>query len=1033
MFALGIISTSGSQYFYIQGNLFPVLDMKFNGTNGSTTFTDDTSRHTTSFSGNVALSTAQSVSAPSSLFLNGTAGFIRADNIGYNTDFVFYGDFIISFDLRVVNTNFMLPFILSNTDSDAGSANGSLFFTTSGGNAALSFAGVNLASTTITSNTWTNFKIARTGNTITYYKNNLVIKGLIQPQILGYGNIYLMGNTLYAPSTNLMNGYIDNFRVTNNGANLANTTTDLVQRLQFNGANGGTVFTDTTSRHTLVILSGSPTTVTSLFYEGTASLSLPSGNNAISSGASSTDFIFGSDFNISLYFYSTSVSASSTMVYFDSLTLQLSNNKVLFAVRGIHGNDNISPVNSFSINTWTKVELKRVGVVVTVTLDNDIANSASIVLPETLGDGVIIYGTNNGNPNALIYLDDIIVYKTSQVPSNTTIVQNLRFNGANATSIFTDSTARHPVGNAATASVVTHSTATFIEGTAGASIPTISTGNGSYLMGDATGIHNDFIFTGNFTIAMYFRTTTTATASALVFFGVYQVLINNSGAGVLSVTNGTTTISATNTFTINTWNKATLTRTGNVTKIILNDDYINLGTTTLYTGTLGDGNINYGNRLYYVSSLNALFIDDIIVINNDASVTLDNTLVLQLQFNGTNGGTTFTDTLARHTMTRTGTGTTSTAQFTEGSASYLSPVGNNYLSTDASNDFIWASDFNITFWFRPTSTTVSSVLFSFTDFALKTTTSGSNISLAISGTHGSTTLVPTNTFTNTTWNKVVFKRVGSTTYLILNDDTANQATTTATQMTSSIGDSILKFGNQTAIVASTAAVNIDNIVVSKKIITQNTNTVLLMSFNGINNEAVFIDYSLSIKQFSATGGAVLSTSNKKFGVSSLAVSSGSYISATADYVNLDTGSSDFTIECWCYMTNKSSTPYIMTLRDGATHSWVLWASGDGLFEVRVGGVNYQASAPSSNPMIDNTWQHIAAVRSGTTLTLYVDGIAGTAVTGVSGALDHASGGVLRIGGFTNSLNGNIDDVRITTTARYTANFTPPTSENDITS
>jgi hypothetical protein len=74
------------------------------------------------------------------------------------------------------------------------------------------------------------------------------------------------------------------------------------------------------------------------------------------------------------------------------------------------------------------------------------------------------------------------------------------------------------------------------------------------------------------------------------------------------------------------------------------------------------------------------------------------------------------------------------------------------------------------------------------------------------------------------------------------------------------------------------------------------------------------------------------------------------------------------------------------------------------------------------------WVHIALVRVGTTVTLYKNGVGGTTATSSQnfisqnvfvGADDSAGSG---------TLNGYINDVRITNgVARYTSNFTPPTA------
>jgi hypothetical protein len=83
-------------------------------------------------------------------------------------------------------------------------------------------------------------------------------------------------------------------------------------------------------------------------------------------------------------------------------------------------------------------------------------------------------------------------------------------------------------------------------------------------------------------------------------------------------------------------------------------------------------------------------------------------------------------------------------------------------------------------------------------------------------------------------------------------------------------------------------------------------------------------------------------------------------------------------------------------------------------------------------VLSNVWTHLAWVRVGSTLTFYVDGVAGGTVT-VSGTLTGAATtNPIYIGTKDNGLAtygnvGYIDDLRITNGyARYTGNFTPPT-------
>jgi hypothetical protein len=77
----------------------------------------------------------------------------------------------------------------------------------------------------------------------------------------------------------------------------------------------------------------------------------------------------------------------------------------------------------------------------------------------------------------------------------------------------------------------------------------------------------------------------------------------------------------------------------------------------------------------------------------------------------------------------------------------------------------------------------------------------------------------------------------------------------------------------------------------------------------------------------------------------------------------------------------------------------------------------------------NTWQHIALVKNGTTVTLYLNGVAGTSTTH-STAVGTAGGTCLMSGttGGTQVVDGYMSNFRIVKgTAVYTSNFTPPTA------
>jgi len=176
------------------------------------------------------------------------------------------------------------------------------------------------------------------------------------------------------------------------------------------------------------------------------------------------------------------------------------------------------------------------------------------------------------------------------------------------------------------------------------------------------------------------------------------------------------------------------------------------------------------------------------------------------------------------------------------------------------------------------------------------------------------------------------------------------------------------------------------------------------------------------------GNAQISTSVKKYGTGSLAFDgAGDYLVAPSNAIfNMGTG--NFTIECWAYpQTQVESYPALFNLT-GVNDLSVAYNHGDGTansFSMLTGATRTSASVTSSV----NNWYHIALVRNGTTVTLYIDGTSRATTTNSS----TLGGTTCTIGVYgaafpTTAFKGYIDDLRITKGyARYTATFTPPTA------
>ena len=112
-------------------------------------------------------------------------------------------------------------------------------------------------------------------------------------------------------------------------------------------------------------------------------------------------------------------------------------------------------------------------------------------------------------------------------------------------------------------------------------------------------------------------------------------------------------------------------------------------------------------------------------------------------------------------------------------------------------------------------------------------------------------------------------------------------------------------------------------------------------------------------------------------------------------------------------------------------SWILY-SDSGLLKCSVysGASTFTATASGAHTL--NAWHHVAAVLSGGTLTLYLDGVS---VGSVGSVTTPNEAGDLRIGatGSTGTsllyyFSGWVDEARLSINARYTSGFTPSASE-----
>lgn len=213
---------------------------------------------------------------------------------------------------------------------------------------------------------------------------------------------------------------------------------------------------------------------------------------------------------------------------------------------------------------------------------------------------------------------------------------------------------------------------------------------------------------------------------------------------------------------------------------------------------------------------------------------------------------------------------------------------------------------------------------------------------------------------------------------------------------------------------------------------------LCLLMDGSNGSTAFTDSSPTPKTVTASGNAQISTAQSKFGGAS------AYFDGTGDYLtvassaDINFGAGDFTIEMFAHFTAVPGaggyTAFISRRDSGTTNiSYNLWYGGTEKFYFSYstnGTTQVNSATLNSVTPVTGQWYHIALVRSGANVDIYIDGVKGTTHSIGTSSL-FASTSVLRIGAANSTptffMAGYIDELRITKgVARYTDNFTPPT-------
>jgi hypothetical protein len=198
-----------------------------------------------------------------------------------------------------------------------------------------------------------------------------------------------------------------------------------------------------------------------------------------------------------------------------------------------------------------------------------------------------------------------------------------------------------------------------------------------------------------------------------------------------------------------------------------------------------------------------------------------------------------------------------------------------------------------------------------------------------------------------------------------------------------------------------------------------TNTRLLLNFT---NAGIYD--ATSKNNLETVGDAQISTTQSKWGGSSISFDGTGDWLLIPDQPPQRIGTGNFTVEMWVY--RNSSGTYGLAGKGTGTTGWLVSLNSSNQVVFTYGS----STITSSGTVSATTWTHIAVVREGTSTNqtkIYISGTndgTGTVSTDFN-QTNSMYIGADRTGG--SAANAYVQDVRITNYARYTANFTPPTA------
>jgi hypothetical protein len=194
--------------------------------------------------------------------------------------------------------------------------------------------------------------------------------------------------------------------------------------------------------------------------------------------------------------------------------------------------------------------------------------------------------------------------------------------------------------------------------------------------------------------------------------------------------------------------------------------------------------------------------------------------------------------------------------------------------------------------------------------------------------------------------------------------------------------------------------------------------------------AGWFDEDRTVNAITVTGNVHTDTAVKKFGTASAQFDgTGDYLSVPPTCLDSTFGGNDFTIEFWMYPTDVTSK-VIMDQGTNSKNTFQFWINASSKLQVYFDddGSGWAINPASATSIVADTWMHVAVVHQGSNIKMYLDGVLDSNFSSVTlASMNHNFGEPIIIGDSLahsagDQFAGYLDEVRISNTARYTADF-----------